>query len=398
MRLATISILLTSLLALGQTPEPARDRYELLLKQYGSAKEALAKASKEAGDKQAPEKLKLVQERESQLSAFAGRFLTLASEHPDEPVAFDALATVVSERITLDDEVAAVGLLVKHHVRDKRLAPLCTTRLRYLSRSPSWPEAESCLRELIEKSPHPEVKANACFSLAILIEDKAKFARYLGRKPGGGSNQVFFKAMLGEGGLKRLQGSDPERLDDEAAHLYRRIIEQYPDASDASGNLAKQAGGRMFAIRNLGIGKVAPDIVSQDLDGKPMKLSDFRGKVVVLNFWATWCGPCMALVPQERALVGRLKGRPFALVGFDGDEDKAAAKVVAEKEGMTWRSFWDGGRNESPVVAKWGISSWPTIYVIDHHGIIRFQNVDFPNEERFEEVVDHLLRELEGKP
>jgi thiol-disulfide isomerase/thioredoxin len=398
MSLATISILLTSLLAQGQRPEPARDRYELLLKQYRSAKEAFARASKEAEGNQAPESQKLVGERQSQLSAFGGRFLRLASEHPDEPIAFDALATVVSERIMLDDEVAAIGLLVKHHVGDKRLAPLCTTRLRYLSRSPSWPEAESWLRELIEKSPHTEVKANACFSLAMLVENKAQFARYFGRHPGGGAYQGFFKAMLGEGGLKTIQGCDPDGLDKEAGHLYHRIIEHYPDASNDSGNLAKQAGGRMFAIQNLGIGKVAPDIVSQDLDGKPMKLSDFRGKVVVLNFWATWCGPCMALVPQERALVGRLNDRPFALVGFDGDEDKGAAKGVAEKEGMTWRSFWDGGHNESPIIARWGIYSWPTIYVIDQHGIIRFQTVDFPNEERFEEVVDHLLKELEGKP
>ena len=124
MMLATISILLTSLFAQGQRPEPARDRYELLLKQYGSAKEALATASKDAEGSQAPKKQKLVQERQSQLSAFGGRFLTLASEHPDEALAFDALTTVVSERITLDDEVAAVVLLVKHHVSDKRLAPL----------------------------------------------------------------------------------------------------------------------------------------------------------------------------------------------------------------------------------------------------------------------------------
>jgi thiol-disulfide isomerase/thioredoxin len=398
MSFATFSILLISLLTQGQKPEAGRDRYELLLKQYGLAKEAFAKASKEAKGNQSLEKRTLMEERESQLSAFGGRFLSLASEQRDEAVAFDALSTVVSERITLDDEWAAVKLLVKDHARDKRLAPLCTTRLRYMSRSPLWPEAESYLRELIEKSPHPEVKADACFSLGIFIEDKAQFARYLGRHPGGGSYQAFLKAMLGEDGLKRLQASDPAKLDAEAADLYRQIVERYPDASNASGNLAKQAEGRIFSIQNLRIGKVAPDIVGQDLDGKPMKLSDFRGKVVVLNFWATWCGPCMGLIPQERALVGRLKGRPFALVGFDGDEDKGAARKVAEKEGMTWRSFWDGGQHESPIIARWGISSWPTIYVLDQQGIIRFQNVDFPNEEQFEEVVDHLLKELEEKP
>ncbi len=118
----------------------------------------------------------------------------------------------------------------------------------------------------------------------------------------------------------------------------------------------------------------------------------------MLNFWATWCGPCMALLPRERALVARLRDRPFALVGVDGDENMSTAKKVAEKEGRTWRSFWDGGPSKSPIIARWDVHSWPTIYVLDHKGIIRHQVVNFPSKERFEDIIDRLLEEKEGTP
>ena len=117
-----------------------------------------------------------------------------------------------------------------------------------------------------------------------------------------------------------------------------------------------------------------------------MKLSDFRGRVVVVNFWATWCGPCMALVPHERELVKRLAGKPFVLVGVNGDEDRDTAKKVARREGMTWRSWWDGGK-EGPTANRWNVRGWPAIYVLDRRGIIRHKWNESPGAEPLEKAV-----------
>jgi thiol-disulfide isomerase/thioredoxin len=138
----------------------------------------------------------------------------------------------------------------------------------------------------------------------------------------------------------------------------------------SSSLLGEQAEAALFQMRNLEIGCTVPEIEGEDVDGKPMKLSDYRGKVVVITFWATWCGPCMGLVPGEKALVERMKGRPFVLIGVNGDDDRAKAKTVSAKEGINWRSFWDGGR-QAGIAVKWGVSAWPTVYLIDAKGMIR---------------------------
>jgi thiol-disulfide isomerase/thioredoxin len=90
------------------------------------------------------------------------------------------------------------------------------------------------------------------------------------------------------------------------------------------------------------LGQVGPEIEGTDVDGKPMTLGEHRGKVVVLSFWGSWCGPCMALVPHERELAARLADRPFVLLGINSDEDRGRARQVMDRERMTWRSWWDG--------------------------------------------------------
>jgi len=100
------------------------------------------------------------------------------------------------------------------------------------------------------------------------------------------------------------------------------------------------------------------------------------------------------MYPHERSLVKRLADKPFALVGVNSDKDKDELKKAMEKENITWRSFWDGGSTNGPIAKKWNVHGWPTIYVLDDQGVIRYKNV---RGEAMDKAVDALLKEMEGK-
>jgi thiol-disulfide isomerase/thioredoxin len=116
-------------------------------------------------------------------------------------------------------------------------------------------------------------------------------------------------------------------------------------------------------------GSKAPEVKGNDLDDKPLALSDFRGKVVMLSFWASWCGPCRQLLPHERSLYERYQGKPFALVGVNRDEDVAAGRRLEEKGDVRWRSFADGLTGE--IARAYGVSGLPTVFLIDHKGVVQ---------------------------
>jgi hypothetical protein len=89
-----------------------------------------------------------------------------------------------------------------------------------------------------------------------------------------------------------------------------------------------------------------------------------------------------------------MAGEPFALLGINSDRDREKLKEVLKTEEITWRSWWDGGSTRGPIASKWNVSGWPTIYVLDEKGVIRYKNV---RGEAMDKAVDALMAEMKKK-
>ena len=99
------------------------------------------------------------------------------------------------------------------------------------------------------------------------------------------------------------------------------------------------------------------------------------------------------MYPHERSLVKRLADEPFALIGVNSDPKENVLKAL-ERENITWRSFWDGGSTGGPIASRWNVRGWPTIYVLDHEGVIRYKGV---RGEAMDKAVDTLLAEMKSE-
>ena len=100
------------------------------------------------------------------------------------------------------------------------------------------------------------------------------------------------------------------------------------------------------------------------------------------------------MYPHERSLVKRMKDKPFALLGVNSDP-KEKLQDVMQRENITWRSWWDGGSTGGPIAKAWNVRGWPTIYVLDHKGVIRNKGV---RGEAMDAAVDTLLAEMGVPP
>jgi thiol-disulfide isomerase/thioredoxin len=183
---------------------------------------------------------------------------------------------------------------------------------------------------------------------------------------------------------ERAGGPDAADLAGQAEQSFELVLREYGDCANLrtigvrppTPTLGGEAEPELFELRHLGIGRTAPEITGEDLDGAGLKLSGYRGKVVLLVFWASWCGPCMETVPQEKALVEHFKGRPFALVVVNGDSSKISAARAVKENQISWPFFWNGKEGPGGTIpVAWNVRSWPTIYVLDQQGVIRFKNL-----------------------
>jgi hypothetical protein len=184
---------------------------------------------------------------------FVGRFLAFAEKHARNKEALEALFFVLHPDIQAEDRDAdkAAQLILKDHLKSDRLGSI----LQMLAVR-DFAAAEKLLRSVLEKNPHRAMQAQACLSLAQIIKERAD------ARP----------------------TEQATKLTEEAEQLFQRVVDKYADVKTA----AEKAKRELFEIRHLAVGKTAPDIKGKDSEDKEFKLSDYRGKVVVLDFWAEW--------------------------------------------------------------------------------------------------------------
>ena len=106
------------------------------------------------------------------------------------------------------------------------------------------------------------------------------------------------------------------------------------------------------------------------VDGSEVGLAKMRGKVVLVDFWATWCGPCVGEVPHVVEAYKKLHDKGFEIVGISLDQNKEKLLAFTKEKGMTWPQYFDGKGWQNEISSKFGINSIPAMWLIDKKGML----------------------------
>ena len=195
---------------------------------------------------------------------------------------------------------------------------------------------------------------------------------------------------------------------DKADAAYLQLVEHPKYGSRASAKTAKRLlalqkenrtgevptstsyGGRPDAL----VGKKAIDFNVKDLDGNDLSLEKYRGNVILLDFWAVWCAPCIAEMPNVKQVYEKYKEENFQIIGISLDQSRDKLVGYLEKEGITWPQVFDGNGWQNQVAKIYGIRAIPHMYLIDGEGVIRKSDV---RGHALEPAVAELVRENNAK-
>ncbi len=295
-------------------------------------------------------------------TTFGPRALAIAKAAPRDTTALQAVAWIYDAGLELEPSQAeeAVKLVLDHHTAGD------PATLQYLCGC--WESAkgtvhETGLRGVLTQSKSREVQGYAAYLLASRLRAQAD------------------------------AGGDAK----EAAALYERVTREFADLKvDPDTSLAVYAKRGLFELNHLTVGKVAPEppAGTVDLAGKPAKLSDYRGKVVLLDFWLVNCPPCRKMIPHSKALVQKLAGKPFAFVAVNGDHAKEEAEAFLKGQSLPWVQWWGGP--QGGMARAWNMSPFPTVMLLDANGVVRAKFRGAFKPEELDAAAEKLVREVEA--
>lgn len=268
--------------------------------------------------------------------------------HPDSDV-----ASVSDEFIQIAD------LIQQRYASSPDIANFCEVAGN-LGNSASWSKPfEPHVRHILEVNENRFVRLSAHFALASII---------------------------------RSQGATRQ---DEARQLYEEFLASFdgntPHRAQGIEQANRQETEQIIKIMDRhGLGMPAPETHGFDLDGNAISLKDYRGRVVLVSFWATWCRPCLEAIPHEVALLEAFGESDFAIFGVNVDKDIEKAKAAVQEHGMAWKSL--RARQEGTSHAMdWTVAGYPTFYLLDKQGVIANSWNGLPPESELRDLIRELI-------
>ncbi|HEY6388914.1 MAG TPA: redoxin domain-containing protein [Candidatus Acidoferrum sp.] len=235
-----------------------------------------------------------------------------------------------------------------------------------------WKTAQIAAEEMVAEAQGDKNIALAHFELGFVFFeeglDKHKdelFTR---------AHEEFTKALAAAPNFPDAVFSDGKALahlkqDDAAKAQFEKYVKMRPD-----GDPQRQRVLRYISEPGLARARMAPAFAVNTLDGQHISLDDLTGKVVLIDFWATWCGPCREALPHMQQIAKKFQGQPLVVLSVSLDSDEQKWKDFITKNGMTWVQYRDGGFT-GPVASLFGVKAIPQTFTIDADGVLQDQHI-----------------------
>lgn len=205
--------------------------------------------------------------------------------------------------------------------------------------------AEPVLKAVIQKNTHREEKAAALYALGA----------------------IHFKNF--DASADRVSG---EASKNKALDCFQQLNAEYADVTIEGFKLSDFTAKMLFEMTNLQVGCGAPEIEGKDADGVSLKLSDYRGKHVIVIFWGGWCHACHGLLPRMNQAAAQLKDKNAVVLGVNTDIESEAKQAFADYQ-VAFRNVLDN-TTSGPNTSLYNLRNFPTLYLIDPKGVIAIKN------------------------